>query len=92
MHSDAFCNVQYSISFHYSCSAFHYVSLHVVQWWHREGPPLAGLDDSIYTSQYPALAASMLRTGCTNNTPFQTVEPEKFTKKFYKNNFFVHFE
>ena len=36
-----------------------------------------------------ALVASMLRTGCTNSRPFQTVEPEKLTKKFYKNNFFA---
>ena len=33
------------------------------------------------------LAASMLRTGCTTNRLFQTVETENLTKKFYKNNF-----
>ena len=31
-------------------------------------------------------ALSLLAEAPTNNRPFQTVEPEKLTKKFYKNN------
>ena len=37
--------------------------------------------------QFISLAASMLRTRCTNNRPFQTEEQEKLTRKFYKKNF-----
>ena len=41
---------------------------------------------SIY-SVHPVTGASTLLNAGPNNRPFQTVEPEKLTNKFYKNNF-----